>query len=157
MPFNYFDMILLVLLVLFLLRGVINGILAEFFGLLGLLGGLWYASHAHQDIVPYLANVIRRPDWREFAAYGLVFFSVLLAVDLLARVASKALSLASSPLDKGVGAALGLVRGMVVCSVCLVLLRHFVSDAPFFKDSFITPWLGPLLDFVRLHLPAGLT
>jgi membrane protein required for colicin V production len=157
MPLNYFDMIVLVLLVLFLLRGVMNGILAEFFGLLGVIGGLWYASSAYQDIVPYLANVIRRPDWREFAAYGLVFFSVLLAVELLARVASKALSFASSPLDKGVGAALGLVRGMVVCSVCLVLLRHFVSDAPFFKDSLITPWLGPLLDFVRLHLPAGLT
>ena len=158
MPLNFFDMIIMVLLVLFLLRGVMNGLLTEFFALLGLLGGMWYASYAHQDVVPYLVDVIRRPDWREFAAYGVVFFTVLLAAGLLARVASKALSPAeSSPLDKVLGAVLGLVRGMAVCSVCLVLLRHFVgSDAPFFKDSFITPWLGPLLDFAKLHLPAGL-
>jgi hypothetical protein len=37
-----------------------------------------------------------------------------------------------------------------------VLLRRFVPDAPFFKDSLVTPWMEPLLHFVRLHLPAGL-
>ena len=157
MALNYFDMIILILLGLFLLRGVMNGLLAELFGLLGLIGGLLYAGYAHQDVVPYLVDVIRRPDWREIAAYVLVFFGVLLAADLLARVASKALSLTASPLlDRGLGAALGLVRGIVVCSICLVLLRRFVADAPFFKDSLVIPRMGFLLDFVRAHLPAGL-
>jgi membrane protein required for colicin V production len=150
-------MIILVLLVLFLLRGVMNGLLAEISGLLGLLGGLWYAQYAHQDLVPYLGDAIRNPVWRDLAAYGLVFLTVLLAVDLLGRLASKAFSLTASPLlDKGLGAALGLVRGMVVCSVSLVLLRHFLPDAPFYKDSLVMPWLGPFMKFAGLHLPAGL-
>lgn len=157
MTLNYFDMIILVLLGLFLLRGVMNGLLIELFGLLGLVGGLLYAGYAHQDVGPYLADLIRRPDWREIASYALVFFGVLLAVDLLTRVASKALSLPASPLlDKGLGAVLGLMRGLVACAICLVLLRHFVSDTPFFKESFVAPWLGPVLDFVKLYLPAGL-
>jgi membrane protein required for colicin V production len=154
---NYFDMILLVLLALFLLRGVMNGLLAEISGVLGLLGGLWYASFAYQDVVPYLGDTIRSPVWRDLAAYGLVFLTVLLAADLLARVASKAFSLTASPLlDRGLGAALGLLRGMVVCAVSLVLLHHFLPDAPFYKDSLVTPWLGPFMKFAGLHLPAGL-
>ena len=158
MGLNYFDVMLLVILVLFLLRGVMNGILAEFSGLLGMVGGLWYASYAYKDVAPYLANLLRNPAWRDLAAYGLVFVSVLLAVALLAHGVSKVLSLTVlASLDKGLGAVLGLLRGMVVCSVSLVLLRHFLPDVDFFKNSLITPWMGPFLHFAKLYLPVSLT
>ena len=155
---NYFDVMLLVLLVLFLLRGVMNGFLSEFSGLLGLVGGLCYASHAYKDLTPYLANLIHDPAWRDLVGYGLVFASVLLAVALLAYGVSKVFSLmVLSSLDKGLGAVLGLLRGMVVCSVSLVLLRHFLPDVDFFKNSLITPWMGPFLHFAKLYLPVSLT
>ena len=157
MSLNYFDVMLLVILVLFLLRGVMNGFLAEFSGLLGLLGGLWYANSAYRDIAPYLANLVQNSAWRDLVAYGLVFVSVLLAVALLAHGVSKVLSLTVLPsLDKGLGALLGLVRGMVVCSASLVILRHFLPDVDFFKNSLVTPWLGPFVHFAKLYLPASL-
>jgi len=157
MDLNYFDMVLLVILVLFLLRGIMNGVLTEFSGLLGLLGGLWYANYAYQDIAPYLAKMIQHSGWRDLAAYGLVFVSVLLAAALLVHVLSKVLSLMVLPsLDKSLGAVLGLVRGMVICSVSLVLLRHFLPDVHFFKNSLVTPWMVPFLNFARLYLPASL-
>jgi uncharacterized membrane protein required for colicin V production len=59
-------------------------------------------------------------------------------------------------LDKGLGAALGLARGMVICSLSLVLLRHFLPDMHFFQNSLVTPWMGPCLNFARLYLPASL-
>ena len=115
---NYFDVMLLVILILFLLRGVMNGVLAEFSGLLGLVGGLCYASYAYKDVAPYLANMVQNPAWRDLVAYGLVFASVLLAVALLAYGVSKVFSLmVLASLDKGLGAVLGLVRGLVACSV----------------------------------------
>jgi len=157
MELNYFDMVLLVILVLFLLRGIMNGFLAEFSGLAGLLGGLWYANYAYKDVAPYLGNVIQYVAWRDLAAYGLVFVSVLVAVALLVHVVSKVLSLTVlSSLDKGLGAALGVVRGMVICSVSLVLLRHFLPDVHFFKNSLVTPWLGPFLNFAKQYLPASI-
>jgi uncharacterized membrane protein required for colicin V production len=58
--------------------------------------------------------------------------------------------------DKSLGAALGLVRGMVICSVSLVLLGHFLPDMHFFQNSLVTPWMGPFLNFARLYLPASL-
>jgi membrane protein required for colicin V production len=150
-------MILLVILVLFLLRGVMNGFLSECSGLLGLIGGLWYANSAYQDVAPYLVNIVRHPLWRDLAAYGLVFVGVLLAVTLLAYGIARIFSLMMlSTLDKGLGAALGLVRGLVVCSVSLVILRHFLPDAAFFKHSLVTPWMGPFLHFAGQYLPAGL-
>jgi len=157
MDLNYFDVMLLVILVLFLLRGVMNGVLSEFAGLLGLVGGLWYASYAYKDVVPYLSNMIQNPAWRDLVAYGLVFVSVLLAAALLAFGLSKIFStMVLSTLDKGLGAVLGLVRGMVVCSVSLVLLRYFLPDVDFFKNSLVTPWMGPFLHFAKLYLPASL-
>jgi membrane protein required for colicin V production len=156
MDLNYFDMVLLVILVLFLLRGIMNGFLAEFSGLLGLLGGLWYANSAYKDIIPYLAKVIRDPAWCDLVAYGLVFVSVLVAAAVLVHVLSKALSLTVlASLDKGLGAALGLVRGMVLCSVSLVLLHHFLPDVHFFKNSLVTPWLGPFVNFAKMYLPGS--
>ena len=157
MGLNYFDAMLLVILILFLLRGVMNGFLAEFSGLAGLVGGLCYASYAYNDIAPYLANMIRNPAWRDLVSYGLVFISVLLAVALLAHGISKVFSLmVLSSLDKGLGAMLGLLRGMVVCSVSLVLLRHFLPDVDFFKNSLVTPWMEPFLHFAKLYLPTSL-
>ena len=157
MGLNYFDVMLLVILVLFLLRGVMNGFLGEFSGLLGLVGGLWYANYAYKDVAPYLANMFQNPAWRDLVAYGLVFVSVLLAVALLAYGVSKVFSIVVlSSLDKGLGALLGLLRGMVVCSVSLVLLRHFLPDVDFFKNSLVTPWMGPFLHFAKSYLPASL-
>jgi len=157
MELNYFDMVLLVILVLFLLRGIMNGFLAEFSGLLGLLGGLWYANYAYKDLSPYLVKVLQNPVWRDSVAYGVVFVSVLVAVAVLVHVLSKALSLTVlSSLDKGMGALLGLVRGMVICSVCLVLLRYFMPDVHFFQHSLVTPWLSPFVNFAKLYLPASI-
>ena len=156
MDLNYFDMVLLVILVLFLLRGVMNGVLAEFSGLLGILGGLWYASYAYNDITPYL-SAIKPAIWRDFAAYGLVFVSVLLAASLLVHFISRALSISVIPaVDKSFGALLGFVRGMVICSISLILLRHFMPDLNFFKESLVMPWLQPFLNFAKIYLPASL-
>ncbi|MCL1986161.1 MAG: CvpA family protein [Betaproteobacteria bacterium] len=157
MDLNYFDMVLLVILVLFLLRGIMNGFLAEFSGLLGLFGGLWYANSAYKDVSPYLAKVIQQPVWRDLAAYGLVFVSVLMAVALLLHIVSKLLSLAVlTSLDKVLGAALGLMRGIAICSVSLVILHHFLPDMHFFHNSLVTPWMEPFLHFAKLYLPASL-
>ncbi len=157
MSLNYFDVVLLVILVLFLLRGVMNGFLSEFSGLLGLLGGLWYAHYAYRDVMPYL-GLIHSPTWRELAAYGLVFLSVIIAAGLLVHFLSKALSLTIlPPLDKSLGALLGLVRGMVICSVSLVILRRFLPDVEFFRESVVTPHFQPFVNFARLYLPAGLS
>ena len=157
MDLNYFDIVLLVILVLFLLRGIMNGVLAEFSSLLGLFGGLWYANYAYKDVAPYLVKIFQHPAWRDLAAYVLVFVSVLVAVALLVQALSKVLSLTVlASLDKCLGAALGLVRGMVICSVSLVLLGHFLPDMQFFRDSFVTPWMEPFLNFARLYLPASL-
>jgi membrane protein required for colicin V production len=157
MDLNYFDVVLLVILVLFLLRGIMNGVLAEFSGLLGLFGGLWYANHAYKDVAPYLAKIFQHSAWRDLAAYGLVFVSVLVAAALLVHVLSKVLSLKALPsLDKSLGAILGLVRGMVICSISLVILRHFLPDMHFFSNSLVTPWMEPFLNFAKLYLPASL-
>ena len=154
MDLNYFDIMLLVILVLFLLRGIMNGLLSEFSGLLGLFGGLWYANYAYRDVAPYLAKVFQDSFWRAFAAYGLVFVSVLVAAALLVHILSKIFSLkVVSPLDKSLGAMLGLLRGMVICSVCLVLLGYFLPEVHFFRNSFVTPWMEPFLNFARLYLP----
>ena len=157
MALNYFDIVVLILLVLFVLRGVMNGLAGEFSGLLGLLVGLVCAHFAYQSVVPYLADVIRNPVWCDLAAYGLVFFAVLLVVDLLARAVSWVLALtAPALLDKGLGAVLGLVRGIVVCAIFFALLHHFLPDAPFFKDALVTARLGFLVNFAKRWLPACL-
>jgi membrane protein required for colicin V production len=156
MNVNYFDAVLLAILVLFLLRGAMNGLLNEISGLFGLFGGLWYAHHAYGDLAPYL-GFVRSPVWRDSAAYAVVFASVVVAAALLVHLLSKVLSLSVLPSpDKALGAVLGLVRGLAICSVSLVLLNRFLPDVHFFRESVVIPHLRFFIDFAAAYLPASL-
>ena len=55
---NWFDLITIVLIVLFGLRGFVNGIIREIFGILGLIGGLILAVNYRAEAGAWIsANI----------------------------------------------------------------------------------------------------
>ncbi len=155
MPLNYFDMVIIFLLLLFMLRGLVRGFVAEVAGLISIVGGIWMAYQFHTIVAAKLTFL--DPAWRHMAAYALIFVAVMIAVGLIARFLQKVLNLVFATwIDRIAGSLFGLAKGMLIGSVLLVLLQTFVPDAQFMKQSFTMPHLENFVKYVKSLLPQDL-
>lgn len=156
MNLNYFDVAVVSILALFSLRGFLRGFVGEIAGVAAIVGGLWTA-HRFSPVLGQYLGFIGDPTWRNIAAYVLTFLSVLILVGLLARVLQKILSFSFvSWADKLAGGLLGLVKGLIICSLLLMLAQRFLSDAAFMRESRVLPYLNSVMQQVRSYLPADM-
>ena len=58
MEFNYFDIIVAAVILLLGIKGIFNGFFREFFGLVGIIGGIFVASRVGDSVGAYLSDMI---------------------------------------------------------------------------------------------------
>ncbi len=78
MEFNYFDIIVSIVILLLGLKGIINGFFKEVFGLIGIIGGIFLASRVGNKVGEYLSDLIFKFD--SSAATNFTGFLVTLAI-----------------------------------------------------------------------------
>ena len=107
MEFNYFDLIASIVILLLGLKGILNGLFKEAFGLVGIVGGLFVASRVGDKVGAYLSDNIF--NFSNTSAISFTGFLFTLAVFWLAMIAIgfafKKLSSLSGlgPIDKILG------------------------------------------------------
>lgn len=153
---DIFDLIIVVSLVLFTIRGVTNGFVGEVAGILSLVGGFWAARAWNAEVAPWL-DFISDPSLRIIAACALVFIVVMLAIGLLARLLQKIIALSFAGwLDRIAGALLGLGKGLLVWALIFIVLEKLFHDAPFLRDSRALPYFTDLIAQIKQWLPPEL-
>jgi len=78
MEFNYFDLIVSVIILLLGLKGIINGFFKEIFGLIGIIGGIFVASRVGNSVGKVLSDSVFKLD--SSAAISFLGFLVTLGV-----------------------------------------------------------------------------
>jgi len=58
MEINYFDIVVSIIILFLGLKGIINGFFKEFFGLIGIVGGIFIASRLANDVGAFLSNLL---------------------------------------------------------------------------------------------------
>ncbi|MBQ3058787.1 MAG: CvpA family protein [Desulfovibrio sp.] len=153
---DIFDLIMVLVLVYFTARGFWNGFVGEVAGLASLIGGFWAANTFHTSLSPHLA-FIADPGWRVIASYVLIFLAVIILVAIIARVLQKILSFAFvSWADRLAGGALGLTKGILLCSIVLMVLQKLFYNAPFLQNSRVLPYFNTLMSHIKTWLPPEL-
>ena len=131
---NRIDVVLAIVLALFALRGFWRGFSREFFGFVGLIGGLAIAAAGYAAAVAYLPESV--PEHvRPIVAFAAVFF----AVDFLANVIGALLHrllgiLFLSPVNRIAGAVFGVAKGAAMAMITLLLMRAY-TPAPGFVSE----------------------
>lgn len=127
---NWLDILLALILLLSLASSVRKGFSREIIGLVfsvvALFTGIWFYGSAGSFLLPYVSS----PGIAKFCGFILVFFGVLLAGSLLSFAFSKVVKAAGlSWLDRLLGGAFGLVRGVIISVAILTAIMAFAPGA----------------------------
>jgi len=121
MEFNYFDLVVTVIILLLGLKGIINGFFKEIFGLIGIIGGIFIASRMGDEVGTYLSDTIFKFD--NSAAISFTGFLVTLALFwllmiLLGAIFKKLSSLSGlGIMDKLLGFIFGASKFFLIAAV----------------------------------------
>lgn len=152
MDLNYFDVAVGSIVLLLGLKGLLNGFSKEVFGLIGIVGGVFVASHLGGIIGNFLSDIIFH--FESSTAINLVGFIFALGIFWLLMVALgsgfKKLSTLSGlgPLDRVLGFVMGSSKFFFIISIIVYALfsvtairENFegkLSNSIFYKPMFAT-------------------
>lgn len=154
MNLNYLDIIIIVLMFVFGVTGWRKGIIIEAATLLGLGLGLYGAFHFSDFTAQELVNYVEiNPKYLGVISFIVTFIVVALVVNLLGRLLSKVVkNLNLGFIDKLGGFLVGLAKGVLLCSLMVMLinalnLRGIVKDDAK-KASVLYPWVEQTVPYV---------
>ena len=124
---NYIDIVIAVILVAFGIGGLRKGIIIEAATLLGLVLGLFGAFHFSDFTANKLLQWVEiNPKYLNLIAFIVTFIVVAIVVNLLGRLIAKLVkSLNLGFIDKLGGFIFGLGKGLLICSLMIMLFNAF--------------------------------
>lgn len=144
---NTLDLVILVLVGIFLVRGLIKGFLKEVASLVGVFLGIFLGFRA-QPILTHLGQRLGlTPSWAlSLGAFLLVFLGVIIAVKVLAWAISKAFSTGTLGFgNRLLGAGLALLKALIIVCIGVTILGLLApKDSGLIQDSKLAPYVQKL-------------
>lgn len=149
MDFSWFDAVVGILILLLAIRGVINGFVREFLGLVGIVGGVYVASVYAESVGSWIsANVYA---FKNPSAITLIGFLVLLVgiwviALLIAEVLQKLINLSAlGVVNRLLGFAFGALKVFMVFAIIIAALTNIQFARSFIERKTQNSYLYPML------------
>jgi membrane protein required for colicin V production len=138
---NILDMIIIGAMGFFIVRGIWRGFLREAGSLAGVILGIWLANKYQPQLTLFLKSHLSSGRFLSLISFGVIFFVVLIACNLAGsglRFLVKKAFLGWA--DRGLGAALAVVKGIILTYLVIILLTFFLpAEAPLIAKSRLAP------------------
>ena len=124
---NYLDIIIGIILILFAIGGLRNGIIREAFSLAAFIGGIYGAIRLSDMVGKWLSNMINvSQEWMSVISFIIVFIALALIINWLGNLLANLLeSVNLGFIDKIGGIILGIAKGFLLVGVLILLLDFF--------------------------------
>ena len=124
---NYLDIIIGIILIIFAIGGLKNGIIREAFSLVAFIGGIYGAIRLSDLVGKLLGNVINlNPEWMSVISFIIVFIALALLISWLGNLISDLFaSMNLGLVDKLGGLLFGIAQGFLLIGVLILLLDFF--------------------------------
>jgi len=139
---NWFDYVLVAMVVFSTVMGLTRGLLREVITLITWLVGVWIAWHYADVLEPHLGGALAAEGVRTWAARIIILFIVLLCGHVIGAVVGRMVRLSIfSGTDRFVGGIFGFLRGVVMIGV-LVMICHALrlNDETWWHGSRLVPY-----------------
>ena len=142
---NWLDVVLALILSLSFIAAAWNGLSREVVRLLALVGGIVAGMWWYEDLAVHLRPHTGNNELASFAAFLSIVVGSLLAGAIVARVLGKILRWTGLRwFDRLLGAAFGLVRGLLMATAVVMAVVAFqptAGSADVIAESRLAPWL----------------
>jgi membrane protein required for colicin V production len=153
-----FDYAVLLIVGTSILISVMRGLVREILALLAWLVAFWIANLYTAEFAPMLPDSIPTPELRLLAGFVILFLVTLLVMTLVTIAVAKFIKLLGlGPVDKGLGALFGVMRGMLIVLV-LVFLAGLTTlpKREFWRNAMFSAPLEAALVSMKPWLPQEL-
>ncbi|OQX06731.1 MAG: hypothetical protein BWK76_25820 [Desulfobulbaceae bacterium A2] len=140
-----FDLVVLVILLLAVIRGVWTGFMRQLAVFVGLMGGYVLAGRFSERLIPLVSQVIDQPKVVFLASYLLIFLGTMVGCMLLGKGLQKVMSFALLGwFDRLLGLLLGAAKGYFFATLLYMLLASTLSGTnDLMRKSQCIPLLQP--------------
>ncbi|MBQ7738276.1 MAG: CvpA family protein [Desulfovibrionaceae bacterium] len=153
---DFFDLVVILILVFFSLTGFSKGFIREIASIVAVLGG-FFASNALHPIVSERLVFISNPTVRSILTYVVIFAAVVILVGLIARFLLKGRDWVFAKwIDKLVGGLFGLIKGVLICALIIVVLQNLFAHTPMIQNSRTIPYINSMITQFRAWMPKDL-
>lgn len=138
---NVVDICIIVVIGFFVARGIFRGFIREVGSLAGVILGIWLGSVFEPDARVYLEPFLPDGKYLALISFALIFFAVLVVCNLISWGLKKLVhKLFLGWVDRGLGVALAVLKGVILSYFGIVLLTFFVpSNATLITHSRLAP------------------
>lgn len=149
MEFNYFDIIVGAIILLLGLKGILNGFFKEVFALIGIIGGIFVASRAGDEVGHYLSNMIFKfsnesaIDFTGFLVTLAAFWALMILIGFTFKKLSSLSGL--GPIDRILGFVVGASKFFLIASVITYAVYNIKAIRTTLDSSLKTSVLFPVL------------
>lgn len=146
-----YDLVVLGFFALFIIRGIWLGLLKQVTGLVALCLGYYVASGYHDRLFPFLRDVSDNPKVVFIASVVILFVATYIVAMLIGRALTFVMEITLSRwFDRGLGAALGVVKAaVVVVLVHMVFSSLLPPENRLLRDCRTCSYLEDATDFAR--------
>ena len=135
------DWIIVAVIVASVIQAAISGFFHEAFGIAGLVLGYLLAAWNYQRLAARYAPYLKSMWLGEIVAFLIIFLAVLVVAGIAGRVTRHIVKEAGlSFVDRILGGALGLLRGILMVAVILMSMAAFTPTSTWLEGSELAPY-----------------
>ncbi len=154
---DVFDLVMVLVVAFFAVKGVFNGFVNELFSLIGLFAGVHFGFHYADTVdsllqkwLPFLNATLSK-----IVAIALVFFAVCVVCALVGKLFSIVLHAAAlGALDRICGLFAGAAKGLVIVAIVIVMLGQMRRIIPvsFLEQSRVAMLMNGVLPYIERYI-----
>jgi len=146
-----FDFVIVGLLLLFVLRGLWVGFLAQITTLVALLVGYVIAGQYHDKLFPFLREVTDNPHAVFWASYVVLFAITYIIAMLIGKVLAKVVNLTIAGwFDKLLGGALGVAKAVIlIVFLSMILSGVLAPENKMLRNCYFCPYVKQATELFR--------
>lgn len=151
---NVFDVVIVVIVSFCLVRGLFRGFIREVSSIVAVIAGFYGAGTYYPLVEPWFNRWIQSPGFRNILAFFLLFFTILVVINLLAALVRYFLNIVFLGwVDRLCGMIFGGLKGVLIVAVLLIAITTLLpGNTAFISRSLFAPQVAKVSQAISVFV-----